>query len=299
MMPGTTIEQWMVLQTVVEEGSYARAAERLCRSTSSVSYALTLLQDRLGVELLEIVGRKAALTEDGRLMLSQAQPLLAAFRQLESLAAGLREGVRSQISLIVDTAFPKKMLFAALRIFQRAWPGVQVHVDEVLRTETATALARQEAELYITTHRPANEANAVDLLIDIDFVAMAQAHHPLHQLPGPLTAAQLEQYPLVVMTDRTIQRLQMRATRSVWSFTTMEAAIEAVGHGVGYGWLPLHSVGALEQNGILRRLPLAVGQVRKTLLYLVFGEECLQFDPAVMALAESLRHQTRLQWEID
>jgi len=130
-------------------------------------------------------------------------------------------------------------------------------------------------------------------LMDIDFIAMAHAGHPLHRLAGPLTSAQLEQYPLVVITDRTIQRIQMRATRSIWSFTTMEAAIEAVTHGVGYGWLPIHSMGTLEDRGVLLRLPLSTGQVRKTPLYLVFGDEHLQFDQAVVALAENLRRQTR------
>ncbi|MBZ8143617.1 LysR family transcriptional regulator, partial [Rubrivivax gelatinosus] len=34
MLPATTLEQWAVLQTIVETGSYAKAAEQLHRSQS-------------------------------------------------------------------------------------------------------------------------------------------------------------------------------------------------------------------------------------------------------------------------
>jgi len=285
----TTLEQWLVLQTVVEEGSYARAAERLNRSQSSVSYALSALQDRLGLELLTIQGRKAELTQAGRLMLAQAQPLLAGFRQLESQAASLKAGVRTSIGLVVDSVFPKDRLFAALLEFQQAWPQVQVHVTEVLRTENKNALAQQEAELYVITEQQDTDATT-SFLLDIDFVALAQADHPLHQLEGPLSTAQLEQYPLVMIADRTSQRTQLRGVRSVWSFTTIEAAVEAVCHGVGYGWLPMHRVAALLESGQLKRLPVASAQIRKTPLYLAFGNESLCFDKTVTALAHSLRH---------
>jgi DNA-binding transcriptional LysR family regulator len=47
-MHKTTLEQWSLLQKVVELGSFAKAAEETHRSQSSVSYNLALLQERLG-----------------------------------------------------------------------------------------------------------------------------------------------------------------------------------------------------------------------------------------------------------
>lgn len=288
MSPGTTLEQWLVLQTVIEEGSYVRAAERLCRSQSSVSYALASLQERLGIELLEIVGRKAALTEAGRLMLEQVRPLIEGFRLLEARASGMREGLRPSVSLIVDSVFPKPQLFAALRAFQSAYPQVQVHVAELLRTESEQALRQHEAELYVITQKPEDRAGA-SLLMEVEFAALAGAGHPLQRIEGPLGAAQLEQHPLVMIADRTEQRTRIRGQGSVWSFTTIEAAIEAVCHGVGYGWLPLHRVSGQIERGELRALALLAGERRKTPLYLVFDNEGLAYDRAVAALAGFLR----------
>jgi DNA-binding transcriptional LysR family regulator len=51
-MHKTTLEQWALLEKVIELGSFAKAAEETHRSQSSVSYNLALLQERLGVALL-------------------------------------------------------------------------------------------------------------------------------------------------------------------------------------------------------------------------------------------------------
>lgn len=64
-LPRTTAEQWAVLAAVIDQGSYAHAAEVLHPSQSAVSYALSWLQESLGRELLQIEGRRAVLTRAG------------------------------------------------------------------------------------------------------------------------------------------------------------------------------------------------------------------------------------------
>ncbi|BBV83783.1 hypothetical protein STW0522ENT60_44610 [Enterobacter kobei] len=78
-MHKTTLEQWSLLEKVVEAGSFAKAAEQTHRSQSSVSYNLSLLQERLGIALLVVEGRRAVLTPAGELLLNQVKPLLKAF----------------------------------------------------------------------------------------------------------------------------------------------------------------------------------------------------------------------------
>ncbi len=95
-MHKTTLEQWALLEKVVELGSFARAAEETNRSQSSVSYNLALLQERLGVALLAPSGRRAVLTPAGELLLNQVKPLLQAFAYVETHAATLRNGARTR-----------------------------------------------------------------------------------------------------------------------------------------------------------------------------------------------------------
>ncbi len=291
-LPHTTLEQWVVLQTVVTEGSYAQAAAVLFRSQSSVSYALSSLQERLGLPLLKIVGRKAELTEQGRALLSQAQPLIAAFTQLEARAHGLRQGARTQISLVVDAVFPKEGLFSALQAFQQTFPDTQLQLTEILRNETDRQLQARTADIYITTQPIENTLNS-RWLVDVEFVPVVKSGHPLLLSTGPISNTELARYPLITLVDRDSQRDEKRKPYETvsWSFTTIESAIEAVAHGVGYGWVPLHSVMARLQKGELVMLPLGKRAVRKTALYLRYNSEKHSYDPTLNAFVAEIERR--------
>lgn len=62
----TTIDKWEVLEAMVELGSFAAAASKMNHSQSTISYAVSRLQDQFKTPLLEMMGRKAQLTEAGR-----------------------------------------------------------------------------------------------------------------------------------------------------------------------------------------------------------------------------------------
>lgn len=270
----TTLEQWQLLQAVVHYGSFARAAEEFNRSQSSLSYQLTLMQERLGVSLLTIVGRKAELTPEGQQLLAQAQPLLQSFHTLENRAAALKRGERARLDLVVDSIFPKSYLFNLLRRFQQTYPMTQVHLTEVLRSERLSDLKKREADVYLVTQTE-DMAMRGKALMGITFVAVAHREHPLLQLPAPLGQDDLARYPLIEIVDRVQQQLHSRQSTAAenWTFTTIEAAIEAVAHGVGYGWLPEAQIQPLLASGELVPLPLVLGGRRTTQLYLLVNEE--------------------------
>jgi DNA-binding transcriptional LysR family regulator len=291
-LPHTTLEQWVVLQTVVNAGSYAEAARVLFRSQSSVSYALASLQERLGLRLLHIVGRKAELTEQGRALLSQAQPLISAFIQLEARAVGLQQGARTQISLVVDAVFPKDSLFLSLKAFQKVFPDTQLQLSEILRNETDRQIQARDADLYITTQPAENTLNS-RWLMDVEFVPIAAYGHPLLSLKIPINASQLGQFPLITIVDRDSQRDEKRKTYETanWSFTTIESAIEAIVHGVGYGWVPLHKVSARLESGELVRLALDGNSLRKTALYLTYNSAQHCYDPTLNAFVAEIERR--------
>lgn len=270
----TTLEQWQLLQAVVHYGSFARAAEEFNRSQSSLSYQLTLMQERLGVSLLTIVGRKAELTPEGQQLLAQVQPLLQGFHTLENRAAALKRGERARLDLVVDSIFPKSYLFNALRRFQQTYPMTQVHLTEVLRSERLSDLKKREADVYLVTQTE-DVAMRGKALMGVTFVAVAHREHPLWQLPAPFSRDDLARYPLIEIVDRAQQQLHSRpfAAAESWTFTGIEAAIEAVAHGVGYGWLPEAQIQPLLASGELVPLPLVQGGRRTTQLYLLVNEE--------------------------
>ncbi|HCM9120601.1 LysR family transcriptional regulator [Enterobacter asburiae] len=278
-MHKTTLEQWSLLEKVVEAGSFARAAEETHRSQSSVSYNLSLLQERLGVALLVPEGRRAVLTPAGELLLNQVKPLLKAFSYVETRAATLRNGMRTRLDLVVDSIFPRRRLFAILRQFQQQYPQTQVRLTEVLENTRADAI-NDEADVMVLTRRQ-DITGLGEWLMNIDFVAVAHSRHPLFHLDAPLNDEMLRPWPLIQIAD---SQPAARAAGESWTFSTIDAAIEAVVSQVGYGWLPEERIQTQLDQGILKRLPLSHGARRATPLHLIVKRSLAPLDEQVETL---------------
>lgn len=108
-------------------GSFARAAERLHRSTSAVSAQLKKLEQQAGVPLLARQGRGLALTPAGETLLGYARRLLALNDEAMEALAGPRW--HGQIRLGLQAEFGEQLLPAVLGRFARAHPQLQVEAQ--------------------------------------------------------------------------------------------------------------------------------------------------------------------------
>lgn len=286
-MHKTTLEQWSLLQKVVELGSFAKAAEETHRSQSSVSYNLALLQERLGVALLIQEGRRAVLTPAGELLLNQVKPLLKAFDYVETRAVTLRNGQRTRLDLVVDSIFPRSRLFAILRQFQQRYPQTQVHLTEVLENASVERPAHAEADVLVLTRRQ-DMTGRGEWLMNIDFVAVAHRDHPLCA-ETTITEDILAAWPLIRIADRE-NRLPLESGES-WTFSTIDAAVEAVQYQVGYGWLPEERIQSLLSSGVLKILPLIHGSRRATPLHLIVKKDLMPPDEQVDTLLQLFKGQ--------
>ena len=87
-----TLDQLLVLEAIVEIGTFAGAAKALHRVPSAVSYTIRTLEDMLEVALFDRSGHKATLTPAGRRILEEGADLLAQARELDRLARQIQTG---------------------------------------------------------------------------------------------------------------------------------------------------------------------------------------------------------------
>jgi DNA-binding transcriptional LysR family regulator len=108
----------------VELGSFAKAAERLGRSTSAVSAQLKKLEEQAGAPVLRRQGRGMALTEAGETMLAYARRLL----ELNDEAAAALRGadLAGWVRLGLQEDFGETLLPEILGRFARAHPKVRI-----------------------------------------------------------------------------------------------------------------------------------------------------------------------------
>jgi DNA-binding transcriptional LysR family regulator len=110
--------------TGIALGSYARAADKLGRSTSAVSAQLKKLESQAGTALLRKAGRGLELTEAGETMLAYAHRLLEL--NDEAVAAVNGSSLQGLVRVGLQEDLGEAVLPAALGRFARAHPGVRI-----------------------------------------------------------------------------------------------------------------------------------------------------------------------------
>lgn len=139
-----------VLRTFVtgmELGSFAKAADRLGRSTSAVSAQLKKLEEQAGAPVLRKSGRGMALTEAGETMLAYARRLL----ELNDEAATALRGtdLEGWVRLGLQEDFGESLLTDVLGRFARAHPRVRVEVRIARNSELLDRMSSGRLDLAL------------------------------------------------------------------------------------------------------------------------------------------------------
>lgn len=287
--PYVTIDQWRSLNAVITEGGFSQAANKLNRSQSSISYHVAKLQEQLGLDVLRIEGRKAVLTEHGKVIHRNAQLLLKDAERLEQLANTLDEGWEANIQFVVDTAFPTQVLMQALKIFEPQSKGTHVQLTEVVLSGAYDAISNGEANLVIGAGIPSGYLG--EHLMPLDFIAVAHPDHALHKINKELTTADLEKEFQVIIRDSGLTSkidVGWLGAKNQWSVSQMETALSAISNGLGYGWLPRHMISEHVKHKALKPLPLRQGQIYHSSLQLIFGNPD-HTGPATKLLADIIK----------
>ena len=284
--PRVTLEQWRTLQAVVDHGGYAQAAEALHRSQSSVSYTVARMQEQLGVPLLEIVGRKAELTEAGAVLLRRSRQLLKEARQLEELAWNMDQGWEAEVQLVVEAAYPTERLARALEAFMPQSKGCRVQLREEVLSGVEELLKNGTADLAISGINI--QGYLPQQLKAVEFVAVAHPDHPLHRLNRTLTHNDLETHLQVVIRDSGSHQPRNEGwlgAEQRWTVTNMSTSRKLICQGLGFAWLPRHEIVEQLEQGKLAILPLQQGQHRAANMYLYSNKDRTP-GPAARILAE-------------
>jgi DNA-binding transcriptional LysR family regulator len=117
---------------VVETGGFTRAAETLGLPASSISRAVSKLEDDLGVTLLERTTRKVALTDAGRAFFERAREALSGLEEASNLALDAAREVHGVVRLAMPPELSGK-LGATFAAFAADHPRVRVEITFTTR----------------------------------------------------------------------------------------------------------------------------------------------------------------------
>ncbi len=287
-MNKTTLEQWRCLIAYAATGTYAKAAEKLFRTPSSVHQALTQLADRLGVQLITVNGKTGQLTRQGEALLRRAQRLVAEFAELEALAGDFAEGWEAEIGLVVEAVFPFPWVSAILAGFESECHDVRLQLYESVLSHTDDLLIRNAVDLAITPRVPAGFVG--EPLCSVQMVAVAHPEHALHQLGSDITVQELLAHRQFVIRDpgsRPVSAGWQQAERR-WTVSDFNRSLACVQQGLGFGRFPEPLIAADLDSGKLKCLPLREGGKMPVQMFLVFANRD-RAGPGVLTLAKLIR----------
>ena len=122
-------DQALGLLSVVESGSFTRAAERLGISKAHLSKQVQELEAALGVRLLHRTTRRLALTDAGRLYLDYVRQARDLMGDGERVVSAVRTEVDGLLRITAPTSFGDAFLVDLLADFRVRHPQVRFDID--------------------------------------------------------------------------------------------------------------------------------------------------------------------------
>ena len=123
------VKQLRYFSVIAEEGQVTRAAKKLHMAQPPLSQQLKLLEEELGVPLMDRNGRNMELTEAGKVLYTRARELLRRFDDTVIEVKEVGEGLKGLLSIgSVKTCFsyiPERISF-----FREQYPMVTFRLHE-------------------------------------------------------------------------------------------------------------------------------------------------------------------------
>ncbi|HEX6591055.1 MAG TPA: LysR family transcriptional regulator [Moraxellaceae bacterium] len=263
---------------VARAESFSQAAENLHLTQPAISKRISGLEESLGVELFDRVGRRITLTEAGRALLPRARQLLLELEDMRRMVANLSGPITGTLKVGTSHHIGLHRLPPALRAFSTHYRDVRLDLRFIDSEEAYEAVLSGDLELGIVTLPPVPDDRLVAREVWDDPLAfVAGTEHPLAK-QKKVTLADLTQHAAILPSSSTFTRqiastlfqesglqLQVSMTTNYLETIKMMASI-----GLGWSVLPASMADSelkiLKINGIdLRRSLGVVYHPRRTL----------------------------------
>lgn len=172
-----------VLSAVIESGSFVRAADALGITTSGVSRAVSRLEERIGVRLLDRTTRSVALTDEGRRFYERVKPSLTDIEDAALIASGAANSVRGRLRVNIDPVVSQLIVPGRLGSFLELYPDLTL--DCVTRDQIGD-LVSDGIDVAVRFGEPAPSSLIVRKLAELRIITVAapsylkRRGHPKH-----------------------------------------------------------------------------------------------------------------------
>jgi DNA-binding transcriptional LysR family regulator len=264
-------------QTIVQEGSFVRAAEKLNYSQATITLQIQQLEEIVGLQVFSRENkRRLQLTEAGRLLLTHSTHLRNHVDSLQQSMYELRTGESGHLRIggiepLVTQLFPD-----VLQAFFQDYPKVRVTVETRGTTGIHTLVSKGDVDLGLTTPPPFRSGLLFEPLFTEVLVALIPRDHPLNRADAIPIAAFRDIKVILTnpscayreLIERTFieQGINLNVTLEMGSLTAITRLVQ---NGVGLAILPKAATRERSDGVVIKPIEqidfqIPIGLVRKT-----------------------------------
>jgi DNA-binding transcriptional LysR family regulator len=233
------LDDALIFTRVVECHSFTQAALGLAMQKSTVSRRIALLEERLGVRLLNRTTRKLRLTEVGQAYYERCRQIMLDFAEAEQAVMQLQLRPSGLLRITAPIEFGQLFLGRVLGAFMREYPEISAEVE---LTSRRVDPVEEGVDIAMLVGQPQDSTLiARPLLVSARSLCASPAY--LQQHGTPQTVAQLAEHRAILLSADA-QRYwpllgQNVACQRVLSCNNITFAREAALAGAGIAGLPL------------------------------------------------------------
>lgn len=257
----------IILDALDKEGSFAAASTKLYKTPSALSYTVHKLESDLNIQLLDRSGHRATFTRTGQMLLEKGREVLHTVRELEQQAIKLHEGWENELVIGVDDTFPFSLLAPLIETFYQHHSVTRLKFINGVLGGSWQALIQGHADIIVGALREPPPLSGFGFLPlgQLEQIFVVAAHHPLAQMPEPLSRRTIKRFRAIVVGDNTSpecatfqQLFDDQQAITVFDFKTK---LELQISGLGCGFVPRYLAqrflesGALVEKSVVAHIP--------------------------------------------
>ena len=190
-----SLDQLHAVVQVVQHGSFSAAARSLNLTQPAVSLQVRELEQRLGVQLVERLGKRAYATAAGAELIERARRIEREVDDALDAMRRRRDGGLARIRIGTGGSILAYLLPPVLRTLRRKHPSIEIVVMTGTTDEMAARIAANDLDIALVT-MPVVERSVNVVLVRSD--PMVAVLPPTERgAPPTLDAATLGRYPLI------------------------------------------------------------------------------------------------------
>jgi LysR family cys regulon transcriptional activator len=193
-------QQLKSVREAVRRGfNLTEVASVLFTSQPGVSRQIRELEEELGIDIFVRNGKRlTGLTPPGQVLLPLVEEILLGAENIKRVGDDFSDESHGKLSVAATHSQARYALPHVVRDFRKLFPNVTLHLHQGSPKQVAEMLLSGEADIGVATEALAQYPQLIALpCYRWTHSIVVPPGHPLLDVPGPVTLAQLAQYPII------------------------------------------------------------------------------------------------------